>query len=68
MPTTAFRFLLCFRARREGARTLVFPCDAGGRVELDGMSRPLLNDYLYARASVGIRYARPVVESTALPV
>lgn len=34
-------------------RGLVFPCDARGHVDLDGLSERARNNYLFARAMVG---------------
>jgi hypothetical protein len=42
-------------------RALAFPCDAGGRVELDALSETALRNYLYARAVVGREFATPAV-------
>ena len=40
-----------------------FPCDAHGRVDLDGLSRRTFNDYLFARALVGWVFGVPSVHS-----
>ena len=40
---------------------LSFPCDARGQVELDALSDRARNNYLYARAVVGLEYAAPAV-------
>ena len=45
---------------REGS-ALAFPCDGGGRVDLDGLSDRARNNYLFARAMVGRDFALPVV-------
>ena len=50
-----FQSLFC-----EG-RALAFPCDAGGRVELDRLSDRARNNYFYARAVVGREFAMPAV-------
>lgn len=42
-------------------RALAFPCDAGGRVEMDTLSETALRNYLYARAVVGREFATPAV-------
>jgi hypothetical protein len=44
----------------------VFPCDAQGRVDLDGLSDRVRNDYLYARAMIGRGVAAPTVERAGL--
>ena len=42
-------------------RGLCFPCDAQGRVELDALSDRARDNYLYARAVVGVEFAYPKV-------
>jgi len=42
-------------------RSLVFPCDARGRVDMNALSDRARNNYLYARAMVGREYATPSV-------
>lgn len=44
-------------------RALSFPCDACGRVEIDGLSERARDNYLYARAVVGREFATPQVVS-----
>lgn len=53
-----FRHLL-----REG-RGYVFPCDAEGRVDMDGLTETMRLNYLFARGLVGRDYALPVVQPT----
>ena len=62
--TTGFeiRFQSLFR---EG-RALTFPCDREGRVDLDAMSERARNNYLFARATIGLEYATPVVKASEL--
>jgi hypothetical protein len=55
------QYELCFRALREGARTLSFPCDAEGHVRIDELSEHAREQYLYARALMGREYAAPCV-------
>ena len=55
-PTYEIRFQSLFR----GAG-LCFPCDEQGRVELDALSDRARENYLYARAVVGMEYAFPRV-------
>jgi hypothetical protein len=59
LPATSYeiRFANLFR---EGT-ALAFPCDRGGRVDLDGLSDRARNNYLFARAMVGRDFATPVV-------
>ena len=42
-------------------RGFSFPCDEEGRVELDALSDRARENYLYARAVVGVEYAQPIV-------
>jgi hypothetical protein len=48
-------------------RGLCFPCDADGRVELDALSDRARDNYLYARAVVGVEFACPKVCRAAPP-
>lgn len=41
---------------------LVFPCDAQGQVNLDGLSERARNNYFYARAMTGREFAAPVTK------
>ncbi|MEO8081905.1 MAG: hypothetical protein ABI641_15330 [Caldimonas sp.] len=46
--------------------SLCFPCDERGDVPLDALSERARENYLYARAVVGLEYAYPSVnEKTA---
>jgi hypothetical protein len=58
----ASRFQLCFRSLFHSGRGYAFPCDAGGAVNLDGLSERARLNYLYARAMVGRELAVPAVE------
>jgi hypothetical protein len=40
---------------------LAFPCDAQGKVNLDGLSNRARNNYFYARALIGREFSAPVV-------
>ena len=42
-------------------RAYAFPCDAVGHVDMDSLSEPMLNNYLYARAVMGLEFAWPEV-------
>ena len=44
---------------------LCFPCDEKGQVELDALSDRARENYLYARAVVGVEFAYPTVCRTA---
>lgn len=55
--TYEIRFVSLFQ---EG-RGLAFPCDAKGRVNLDGLTDAARNNYLYARALIGREYAFPAI-------
>ncbi|HEY3634884.1 MAG TPA: hypothetical protein VGK95_07520 [Caldimonas sp.] len=41
--------------------SLCFPCDERGQVPLDDLSDQARENYLYARAVVGVEYAYPSV-------
>ena len=59
------RFVLRFRPLRPKGRSLAFPCNDRGCVDLDALGDGLLRSYLYARAVVGAEFARPSVELSA---
>jgi hypothetical protein len=61
-PACPCLFQLCFASLSGTGRSFRFPCDAGGMVDLDGMSEQLRNDYFYARAMVGRELAQPAIE------
>ena len=54
-------FHLRFQSLFDTARALVFPCNAHGHVDMDGLSLQALNNYLYARAFVGREFFTPQV-------
>jgi hypothetical protein len=55
-------YQLRFSALGEGGRSLAFPCDARGQVDIDSLSERARNDYFFARAVVGGEFARPCVQ------
>lgn len=62
---TASQYLLRYRSLFEDGRSLSFPCDAQGHIDLDSLSARARNNYLFARACVGRHFATPVVEAPA---
>ena len=59
------RFQIRFQSLKDEQLALEFPCDAEGRVELDGLSDRARIDYLFARAVVGGEFRRPTVVPAA---
>jgi hypothetical protein len=55
------RFELRFQSLFNQGRGLVFPCDAGGHVDLDALSERARDNYFYARAVIGFEFAQPAV-------
>ena len=55
-PSHEIRYQSLFRGP-----SLCFPCDERGAVELDALSDRARENYLYARAVVGLEYAYPSV-------
>lgn len=53
---------LRFGALSDGGRSLVFPCDARGQVDIDSLSDRARNDYFFARTLVGGEFAKPCVQ------
>jgi hypothetical protein len=51
--TDEARFELRYRSLSPHRCGFAFPCDAHGRVNLDELSEPARENYLYARAMVG---------------
>jgi hypothetical protein len=55
------RFVLRFESLSQPGRTLDFPCDRSGRVDLDALGEIARSNYLFARAVVGRGVSAPVV-------
>ncbi len=65
--SSAANYQLKYQSLKRLESVLVFPCDAQGRVEMNGLSERARNDYLFARAVVCFEFARPaVVQSDVL--
>lgn len=56
------RYEICFVSLFAAGRSLSFPCDALGRVDLDSLSERGRANYLFARAMVGRDYSLPSIE------
>lgn len=61
MQATIASFELRFTSLFDEGRGLSFPCDSGGRVDLDALSARALTNYVYARATIGREFACPRV-------
>jgi len=59
--SSAAHYQLRYQSLKRQENVLEFPCDAQGRVEMNGLSERARNDYLFARAVVGFEFARPAV-------
>lgn len=57
-PLHELRFMSLFN---EG-RGLTFPCDAGGQVDLDGLSERARQNYFYARTFIGREFFLPSIQ------
>jgi hypothetical protein len=55
-------FVLRFRPLSPRGRSLAFPCSGTGSVDMDTLEERTLRNYLFARAVVGVMFARPSVE------
>jgi len=51
-----------FQSLFQSGRALSFPCDAQGHVDLDELSPLEMENYLFARATVGRDYQPPAVQ------
>ena len=61
------RFELRFQSLHKEGRGYAFDCDSAGRVDIDALSTPLRNSYLFARTLIGREYSSPVVIPAILP-
>lgn len=52
---------LRFTGLHDRGRGYAFPCDAQGRVDINGLSDRCRNNYLFARAVVGTELSAPAV-------
>lgn len=57
------RYELRFRSLNREGRGWAFPCDAAGHVDMDSMSDRARNNYMFARALIGIEVAAPCVQT-----
>lgn len=55
------RYELRFQSLFNEGRGFSFPCDAAGNVDMNALSEKALNNYLYARAVMGLEFATPRV-------
>ena len=60
-PEPEPEFEVRFQSLFDAGRAFAFPCDASGRVDLDGLSERALQNYLYARAVVGREFSAAAV-------
>ncbi len=60
-PAAELAFELRFDSLRQRGRSLSFPCDAGGRVDLDHLSERSRRDYLFAHMLTGRDFAVRVI-------
>jgi hypothetical protein len=61
LDTIGSAFQVRFNSLFKEGRAMAFPCDAAGHVELDALSPRARDNYLFARAMVGMEYAAPRV-------
>lgn len=60
------RFEIRFESLFNSGRGLSFPCDAGGRVDIDTLSERGRHNYFFARAMLGREYATPQVVASSV--
>jgi hypothetical protein len=60
------RYELRFRSLFDEGRAYAFPCDAAGRVDLDGLSEKARSNYFYARSVIGREVSMPSLQRTDL--
>ena len=56
-------FELLFASLANNGRSLSFPCNEAGRVDIDALSERARNNYFYARSTVGRDFAVPRIDS-----
>lgn len=66
MNPSSPQYQLRYRSLFDPGRGYAFPCDARGRVDLDGLSERSRINYLYARAMVGKELECPAVEAATV--
>ena len=67
MPTpVGHGFELRFKSLFDDGKSLTFPCNAEGDVDLDSLSERARCNYLFARAVVGRQFAWPAVQPATL--
>lgn len=54
---------LQFLSLQRPGGSCAFSCDAEGHVDMDAMTERMRNNYLFARALVGIEYEKPRVRT-----
>jgi len=59
-------FEILFNDLFDIGRSLAFPCDAQGHVDIDSLSERARKNYFYARAMVGREFATPAVHKPVL--
>ncbi|MGA8515431.1 MAG: hypothetical protein WB821_11780 [Burkholderiaceae bacterium] len=57
-------FELRFQSLFDAGRSLTFPCDATGEVDMDELPARARDNYLYARALIGRDFSCPTLETT----
>ena len=61
LQSPAAGYQLRFRSLFHPGRCYAFPCDSGGRVDLDTLGEKLRNSYFFVRTVVGRDVASPEV-------
>jgi hypothetical protein len=59
--STSTGYELFFRSLVSARRAYVFPCNADGHVDMDSLTERSRNNYLYARAVMGMEVEWPGV-------
>jgi hypothetical protein len=62
--STSAGYELLFRSLISARRSFVFPCNSDGDVDMDSLSERSRNNYLYARAVMGVEVEWPDVRPT----
>jgi hypothetical protein len=64
--STGGSFVLRFQALQQQGQSYAFPCDAQGHVDLEALSEPAREAYLYARVVIGRELAPPAVREVQM--
>ncbi len=66
LSSSASGYELRFQSLFHEGRSLAFPCDAAGRVDVDALTERARHNYFFARSLIGRDYTSPAVQVCGL--